>query len=94
MATINLNRALTSYCALTLLVFGSFLASAEQTPSKRLPLIDDSGTYSRPISTTEPQSQAYFDQGLRFAWGFYFPEAIASYQVASQLDPTHPMPSY
>ena len=27
-----------------------------------------------------------------FAWGFYFPESIASYQEASRLDPDHPMP--
>jgi tetratricopeptide (TPR) repeat protein len=26
------------------------------------------------------------------AWGFYFPESIASYQEASRLDPSHPMP--
>ena len=26
------------------------------------------------------------------AWGFYFPESIASYQEASRLDPTNPMP--
>lgn len=81
-----------TFCSLALLLFGSVWAVAEQSPSKQLPLIDNSGTYSRPISTTIPQTQAYFDQGLRFAWGFYFPEAIASYQVASQLDPTHPMP--
>ena len=34
----------------------------------------------------------FFDQGLRLAWGFYFPEAIASYQQASAYDPDHPMP--
>ena len=55
-------------------------------------LIPGSGTYSREISTQNPQAQAFFDQGLRFAWGFYFPESIASYQEAARLDPTHPMP--
>ena len=39
-----------------------------------------------------PAAQKFFDQGLRFAWGFYFPESIASYQEASRLDPDHPMP--
>tara|TARA_B100001063_G_scaffold59852_1_gene54066 strand:- start:823 stop:2499 length:1677 start_codon:yes stop_codon:yes gene_type:complete len=55
-------------------------------------LIDGSGTYSRKISTNTPLSQTFFDQGLRFAWGFYFPESIASYQESSRLDPNHPMP--
>ena len=55
-------------------------------------LIDGSGTYTRKISTNIPLSQTFFDQGLRFAWGFYFPESIASYQESSRLDPNHPMP--
>ena len=55
-------------------------------------LMPKSGTYSRPISTDNAEAQQFFDQGLRFAWGFYFPESIASYQEASRLDPSHPMP--
>ncbi len=55
-------------------------------------LVPGSGTHSRPISTDSAQAQAFFDQGLRFAWGFFFPESIASYQEAARLDPTHPMP--
>ena len=55
-------------------------------------LMPKSGTYSRPISTDKEEAQRFFDQGLRFAWGFYFPESIASYQEASRLDPSHPMP--
>ena len=78
---------------LTMLILATLgIQADEENTLQRLPLIDNSGTYSRPISTANPTTQAYFDQGLRFAWGFYFPEAIASYQTASQLDPTHPMP--
>lgn len=55
-------------------------------------LVPGSGVYSRTISTQSPQTQAFFDQGLRLAWGFFFPESIASYQEAARLDPTHPMP--
>ncbi len=55
-------------------------------------LVPGSGTYSRKISTQNSQAQAFFDQGLRLAWGFYFPESIASYQEAARLDPDHPMP--
>jgi tetratricopeptide (TPR) repeat protein len=55
-------------------------------------LVPGSGTYSRTISTGSPLAQQFFDQGLRLAWGFYFPESIASYQQAALLDPQSPMP--
>ena len=55
-------------------------------------IVPGSGTYSRPISTDSEMTQTFFDQGLRLAWGFYFPESIASYQQASAYDPDHPMP--
>jgi tetratricopeptide (TPR) repeat protein len=55
-------------------------------------LVPGSGVYSRPITTESSAAQQFFDQGLRLAWGFYFPESIASYQEAARLDPTHPMP--
>ena len=65
----------------------------ETTNSEALAvLVPGSGTYSRPISTDSEEAQAFFDQGLRLAWGFYFLESIASYQEAARLDPNHPMP--
>lgn len=57
-------------------------------------LVPGTGTYSRPISTDSEQAQAFFDQGLRLAWSFYFPESIASYQQAARLDPQSPMPHF
>jgi len=66
--------------------------AAEPSSGALAVLVPGSGTYSRPISTDNAQAQAFFDQGLRLAWGFYFPESIASYQEASRLDPEHPMP--
>ena len=55
-------------------------------------LIPGSGTYSKKISTQSKEAQQFFDQGLRLAWGFYFPESIASYLEAARHDPDHPMP--
>jgi len=55
-------------------------------------LVPGGGTYSRSIDSNSALAQTFFDQGLRMAWGFYFPESIASYQEASRLDPTNPMP--
>tara|TARA_B100001248_G_scaffold92702_1_gene68775 strand:+ start:390 stop:2006 length:1617 start_codon:yes stop_codon:yes gene_type:complete len=68
------------------------MSADADTVSRHASLVPKSGTYSRAISTDVALAQTYFDQGLRLAWGFYFPESIASYQEASRLDPTHPMP--
>ena len=72
-----------------LLVFSSEELQDKEALAK---LIPGSGSYSREISTNINDAQEFFDQGLRFAWGFYFPESIASYQEAARLDPSHPMP--
>ena len=88
---------ITSYNAFRVFIISFILISCsnENPVIKGEPkaiLIDGSGTYSRKISSNIPLSQTFFDQGLRFAWGFYFPESIASYQESSRLDPNHPMP--
>ncbi|MEM7016711.1 MAG: hypothetical protein AAF512_05140, partial [Pseudomonadota bacterium] len=70
-------------------------AAQEEQAAEDLPtaiLVPGSGDYSRPITTDSSEAQKFFDQGLRLAWGFYFPESIASHQRASELDPDHPMP--
>lgn len=73
----------------------SHSSSAADTSSDVVPravIVPGSGSYSRPITTDSAVAQEFFDQGLRFAWGFFFPESIASYQEAARLDPDHPMP--
>jgi tetratricopeptide (TPR) repeat protein len=89
------NRCLTSKLLLCALAFSSYYTqiSAEQAdPADRAVLVAGSGDYSRSISTDSASAQQYFDQGLRLAWGFYFPESIASHQQAARLDPDNPMP--
>jgi tetratricopeptide (TPR) repeat protein len=54
-------------------------------------LVDNIGTYGRKISTKNPLAQKFFDQGLRLVFGYYFPEAIASFEEAQKYDPDHPM---
>lgn len=54
-------------------------------------LVDNIGTYGRKISTKSPLAQKFFDQGLRLVYGYYFPEAIASFEEAQQYDADHPM---
>ncbi|MEX0740864.1 MAG: tetratricopeptide repeat protein [Pseudohongiella sp.] len=57
-------------------------------------LVPGGGSYSRPTSLDNADAQAFFDQGLRMAWSFYFPESIASYQEAARLAPDNPMPHW
>ena len=86
-----MNRVVLSlYLCFSLFAF-EITANQKQDEAKAI-LIEGSGTYSREITTRVPAAQKFFDQGLRFAWGFYFPESIASYQEAARLDPDHPMP--
>jgi len=80
---------------LVLILLNSFFLLSTETKEDQdalAKLIPGSGSYTREISTENARAQEFFDQGLRFAWGFYFPESIASYQEASRLDPSHPMP--
>ena len=66
-------------------------ASEKNNETESAILIKGSGVYQRTISTSNTLAQQFFDQGLRYAWGFYFPESIASYQQAAKHDPSHPM---
>jgi tetratricopeptide (TPR) repeat protein len=51
------------------------------------PLLTDLGTYSHKITTSSPQAQAYFDQGLRLTYGFNHLEAQRAFREAARLDP-------
>ncbi len=86
-------RILLATCTAALTFFTAVIISNAQSSDEPLAImIPGSGTYSYPISTNNSDAQAFFDQGLRMAWSFYFPESIASYQEAARLDPDHPMP--
>jgi tetratricopeptide (TPR) repeat protein len=50
------------------------------------PLFENLGDYSHPISTRNPQTQRYFDQGLILSYGFNHAEALRSFQQAAELD--------
>ncbi|GMU22805.1 MAG: hypothetical protein AMXMBFR13_28890 [Phycisphaerae bacterium] len=52
-----------------------------------VPLFDGMGSHRRPITTTSPKAQQYFDQGLVWAYAFNHDEAIRMFQQAARLDP-------
>jgi tetratricopeptide (TPR) repeat protein len=69
-------------------VFGLPLlaASAAAAPASSVPLYEV-GSLSRPVTTSSPEAQKYFDQGLAFMFGFNHDEAIRSFARAAELDP-------
>src|SRR5678815_4291148 len=56
--------------------------------SGTVPLYTNLGSHHKPISTRVPATQQYFDQGLRFVYGFNHAEAIRSFTRAAELDST------
>ena len=50
-------------------------------------LLTDLGTYSHKVTTSSPQAQQYFDQGLRLTYGFNHLEAQRAFREAARLDP-------
>jgi tetratricopeptide (TPR) repeat protein len=47
----------------------------------------DLGTYTRPITTSAPAAQLWFDRGLNWLYGFNHAEAIACFTRALEHDP-------
>jgi tetratricopeptide (TPR) repeat protein len=51
------------------------------------PMFDGYGDHRHSISTSNPKTQAYFDQGVRLLFAFNHAEAIRSFREAARLDP-------
>jgi len=66
---------------------GCAAVRAAEAAAAPFPLVPGLGSYSRPASTSSPEAQRYFDQGLRFLFGFNHNSAIRSFQEAERLDP-------
>lgn len=66
----------------------STTAAVPQNNSDAVPLYANLGSHHKRISTRVPAAQQYFDQGLRFVYGFNHAEAIRSFSHAAEIDPT------
>jgi tetratricopeptide (TPR) repeat protein len=53
----------------------------------KAPLYDNLGTYHFPVTTSSPEVQKYFDQGLTLSYAFNHAEAIRAFRQAAALDP-------
>jgi len=75
-----------------LLAFLSCLPSIAQDHSahgqaKPATLMSGVGNVHHPVSTSNPEAQEFFDQGLRLIYDFNHDEAARSFQRAAELDP-------
>src|SRR5258707_13574323 len=59
------------------------MAAAEKPVTIRTGL----GSLHHPVSTTKPEAQRFFDQGLSLVFAFNHDEAIRSFKRAAELDP-------
>ncbi len=53
-----------------------------------LPLYENLGPLTRPITTSSPLAQAYFDQGVALTYGFAHGEGVRSFREARAHDPS------
>ncbi len=61
--------------------------SAAATTERVGPLLEGMGDHHHPITTSNPEAQTFFDQGLILAYGFNHLEAERSFREAARLDP-------
>lgn len=62
--------------------------SVAQAGETRVPLYDNLGTLHFGITTSNPDAQKFFDQGLRLTFAFNHEEALNSFAEATRLDST------
>ena len=55
------------------------------------PVLDGLGEHHIEVTTTNPRSQYFFDQGLRLTYGFNHSEALRAFKEAVRLDPDNAM---
>ena len=64
------------------------------TPAARTTLLGNLGSYHRAITTSNPEAQQFFDEGLILLYGFNHEESFRSFERAAALDPKAPMPHW
>ncbi|HWA29880.1 MAG TPA: hypothetical protein VG867_02220 [Rhizomicrobium sp.] len=60
---------------------------AGEADKKGAPVLTGYGDHHHPITMNDPQTQAFFDQGVRLMFAFNHAEAIRSFREAARLDP-------
>ena len=65
----------------------AYVASAQSQPQAPAKLMPGFGNVLHPVSTSNPEAQKFFDQGLALSYGFNHEEAERSFRHAAELDP-------
>ena len=76
--------------AFTLLLCCGIVAAqphATQHSSQTASLMPGLGDLHHPVTTSNPEAQKFFDQGLRLIYAFNHDEAARSFRHAAELDP-------
>jgi tetratricopeptide (TPR) repeat protein len=74
-------------CGALLCVVSAAQVHASPDQTRPVTLVNGLGDLHHPVSTKNPQAQAFFDQGLRFIYAFNHDEAARSFRHAADLDP-------
>src|SRR5690242_11062884 len=61
--------------------------SASAAASAAVPLYNDLGNLTYPVTASNPLAQRYFDQGLRLTYAFNHAEALRAFREAQRQDP-------
>jgi hypothetical protein len=77
----------TSSIVVDCIVIGAMLWVVPFAPRAAEPLLHGLGTHTRKVTTPSRNAQKYFDQGLRFYFGFNHGAAVRSFREAARLDP-------
>ena len=56
-------------------------------PTSKVTLYKGLGKHTRPVATSNPEAQKFFDQGLNFMYAFNHDEAVRAFRRAAELDP-------
>ena len=82
------------YALLLISIFASATVLAQHADMEMKPAAEKPATivagmssHHHPVSTTNPEAQKFFDQGLAFVYAFNHDEAIRSFKRAAELDP-------
>jgi tetratricopeptide (TPR) repeat protein len=79
---------MTVWCLFALATASFSTYSVADSPAKPAePRFQGLGKHTRRITTSSPEAQQYFDQGLAFLYAFNHDEAIRSFEAAAAADP-------
>src|SRR5258708_12022898 len=73
--------------ALVLCALGAAAQHHGHDQTKAVTLVSGLGDLHHPVTTSNPEAQKFFDQGLRYIFAFNHEEAARSFQHAAELDP-------